>query len=241
MMNLEQIRNIRFHTERRGGYVASEVDRFIEDVVSAFEAVLAERNVEKRRLEEAEKELAACRARERSVGEALLVAQHQASVIVSEAQSRAELMVEEAKTQAKEVLDSVSGAQNEREKVMNDLRQEVTEFKGRLLQMYKEHLTLIDSMPEYTREEPAAAAEEAPVEEPVAEAAPVETAAEETATEEMPVIESHSEGESDFVAEMAPAEEETFSTELTDERFAGLQFGEDYENPTDKGFFQRKK
>lgn len=256
MLNLEQIRNIRFHKARRDGYMPEEVDSFIEEVVATFEAVLSERTAEKNRVKEIETSLAACRARESSVGEALLIAQHQADIIVNEAQSRAELILEEARMQAKEIIGATQMEVEEQKKITDALRQEVSSFKGRLLQLYREHLTLIDAMPDNRsaakqEQEVPAAQEAAPVEEevPVAEA-PAEVSAEETvaeeavpSAEEMPVLTSHSqqETEPEMPALFTEDDESEYAAQPASDRFAGLQFGADYEELSDGGLFHRKK
>ena len=263
MLNLEQIRNIRFHKARRDGYLPEEVDHFIEEVVDTFEAVLNERNEEKKKLEEIQSKLDACRARESSIGEALLIAQHQADIVVNEAQSRAELIVEEAHMQAKEIIGALDQETQEQKQVLNALRQEVSSFKGRLLQLYREHLTLIDAMPESrpaVATAPAKVEEEKPEEEPEAvpaaepEAKPAAPASEapvaeaeapqteEAKNDEMPTISSYSESKQDELPSLFTEDDESeYAPQPAAERFSGLQFGKDYEEPASGGLFRRKK
>ena len=187
MLTLDQIKNISFHKARREGYQPEEVDTFIDDVVAAFEAVLNERVAMRAKLEAMERDLTACRARESSVGEALLAAQHQADVMRADAQTRADAVVADAQTRADGILAdakaqasaALSGLQAETERqqqTMRQLRQEVSAFRGRLLKLYREHLTLIDALPSESAEpapQPAAETEKtAPVPDPVPAAEP---------------------------------------------------------------------
>lgn len=262
MLTLEQIRNIRFHKAKREGYQPEEVDSFIEEVVAAFDAVLAERSANKRKIEELEKALAACRERESSVGEALLTAQHQADIVVSEAQSRSELLLEEARLQAAEIVAGTKGEVEEQKQIAETLRREVTSFKGRLLQLYREHLTLIDALPE-TRAAAPAKQEEAPAEEaPAAEPIAAEPIAEEPAVAEEPeVTDLSSSSEPTEIAEEVPAQpkeetetkrkslvdwlneddEDEYKTTENSERYNSLQFGDNYEEARSGGLFRKKK
>ena len=260
MMTLEQIRNIRFHKAKRDGYQPEEVDTFIENVVAAFDAVLSERSANKKKIETLEKDLAACRARESSVGEALLTAQHQADIVLSEAQSRAELMREEARLQAAEIVAGTKGEVEEQKKMAEMLRQEVTAFKGRLLQLYREHLTLIDALPE-TRNEPQEESQPetaAPETEETAEV-PETVEAAEPETEPEDLSSGFDVNESAAVEETSAAAETAKKKSLVDwlneddteeyekigeskERYNSLQFGDDYEeNARSGGLFRKKK
>ena len=250
MLTLEQIRNIRFHKAKREGYQPEEVDSFIDEIVAAFEAILSERTANKRRLESLEKELAACRERESSVGEALLSAQHQANIVIGDAQSRADLMLEEARMQARDIVAGTKGEVEEQKQIAEMLRKEVTEFKGRLMQLYREHLTLIDALPDTREGAPVAAPEaEAPVKEEVQVA---ETPVVDEPTAEFIPIEPLEEPEPVVAAPVAEPEQAAMPTLFMEEdeeeyapqnpnRYNSLQFGEEYEEASRSGGFFRKK
>ena len=270
MLTLDQIKNISFHKARREGYQPEEVDTFIDNVVAAFEAVLNERVAMKAKLESMERDLNACRARESSVGEALLAAQHQADVmrtdaqaradaVVADAQARADGILADAKAQAAASLDGLQAETERQQQTMRQLRQEVSAFRGRLLKLYREHLTLIDALPS----EPAAPAEPTEPTAPSAPAAeapapvPAPAAAEPAAVPANPAPpaaeephEPHDPAElpSDSVRSAEPAAEYGFPSLFTDDaepeephpKYDSLQFGADYEEPAG-GFFHRKK
>lgn len=261
MLTLDQIKNISFHKAKREGYQPEEVDAFIDDVVAAFEAILNERVATKRKIESLERDLAACREREGSVGEALLAAQHQADVILNEAQSHADLILADARQQASAAVDNIKSEVENQRQTARQLQQEVSAFRGRLLKLYREHLTLIDALPS----EPVigVAEEEEPAEAPVAPAASIPAAqpAEPPIAEEktaapaaepvpQPVPEPPAPKTALAVPEdlssVSPAAEKTdYATPLlfSDDgdyeeavprtRYQSLQFGDDYESRTD--------
>ena len=266
MMTLEQIRNIGFHKVKRDGYQPEEVDTFIDDVVSTFEAVFNERTANKKKIDELEKELAACRERESSIGSALLTAQHQADMIIGEAQSRADLVLEEAKAQANAVVASTRDEADRQKQALEQMKQEVASFKGRLLQLYREHLTLIDAIPdtrahaeqkadEAAPEEDHVAPEAAAQPEPAAAAAPqpaapaVPTAPVETDTEDDGKMEDLSSTSAPAAPAQANAptlfvdDDDDFAPPQAD-RYQSLQFGNDYEQADGAargGLFHRGK
>lgn len=265
MLTLDQIKNISFHKARREGYQPEEVDTFIDGVVAAFEAVLNERVAMKSKLDAMERDLNACRARESSVGEALLAAQHQADVMRADAQTRADAIVADAQAQAERILAdakarasaSLDGLQAETERqqqTMRQLRQEVSAFRGRLLKLYREHLTLIDALPsEPATESPAVPEQSAPaVAEPVPAPSPAPVSA--APTEPVPAQPEpvHSEPEptepEDLASDSGTVASYGLPSLFTDDtepeevppKYDSLQFGADYEEPTG-GFFHKKK
>ena len=119
-------------------------------------------------------------------------AQAKADAIVAEAESKAQKLESDAKTQAdakiyeankeaNEVIGGVNRKVTQEKLVLEMLQREVGAFKNKMMDMYKDHLSLLDRLPSIAAEQ---AETEAPVEEtPVAEAPVEETAAEEIAEE----------------------------------------------------------
>ena len=148
----------------------------------------------------------------------------------------------------------------EQKKMAEMLRQEVTAFKGRLLQLYREHLTLIDALPE-TRNEPQEESQPetaAPETEETAEV-PETVEAAEPETEPEDLSSGFDVNEPAAVEETSAAAETAKKKSLVDwlneddteeyekigeskERYNSLQFGDDYEeNARSGGLFRKKK
>ena len=270
MLTLDQIKNVTF-SKARGGYSTAEVDDFIDHCVDTLASVLEERNTANKKMEVLADKLVEYRNEEDSIRSALVNAQRLGDTIVREANQKAALtqedaaikaekIIKEAQDKADAVLSSIADEVKAQEAELARLQHEVTLFKERMLSIYREHLSLIQVLPE---EEPEAepVVEEVPVAEPVVEAVPVvetvedatpvveETAVEETVEEIAPIAAE----QETAVAEEAPAVmslEEIAEAEVVEEapksRFSDLKFGDDYditkdENEKPRGFFRRKK
>ncbi|MBQ9083680.1 MAG: DivIVA domain-containing protein [Clostridia bacterium] len=255
MLSLEEIRDIRFHRAFKG-YMPEEVDEFIEGVISAFEATLNAHAADKLRLAQAEQHIEEFHTRERSVGEALVVAQEQAGVVIREAEARAEQIVAEAHIQAQKILDEAEEKAAVRQAEMDALSQAAAVFKERLMDIYRTQLVAVEAMPNGASDLPPE--EEAEPEEVVeatalcvelhpempeeAPEAPVEETPESVSEEIAP--EEPEKLKEVPVASKAPA---LFDADQIDEskskpgRFLGLQFGTEYEEPFARKWFRRKK
>lgn len=258
MLSLEEIRDIRFHRAFKG-YMPDEVDEFIEGVISTYETTLNAHAADKLRLAQAEQHIEEFHERERSVGEALVVAQEQAAVVIREAEDRAAQIVAEAHQQAQKILDEAEEKAAARQAEMDALSREAATFKERLMELYRAQLASVEVMPN--------GAADLPPEEPEVPAAPeeavIETALCVEAQEEVP---ADAENAAETTAEVLPEEVTTdeptvlqqekpgepkapalFDAEKIDEskskpgRFLGLQFGAEYEEPFARKWFRKKK
>lgn len=276
MLTLEQIKNITF-SKNRGGYSTAEVDDFIDECVDTLASVLDERNTANKKMEVLADKLVEYRNEEDSIRSALVSAQRLGDTIVREANQKAALTLEDANIKAEKILKDaeekagalvggVTGEIKAQEEELARLKREVALFKERMLSIYREHLSLIQVLPEEEPEQEEAVEEPAcetsvvendPIEEPAPIAQPEaeEPAVTETVEEPAPVEDTVEEAEdvpadavpfarlADIAAEAeSPAEEETPKS-----RFANLKFGENYdiadeeEDTKPRGIFRRKK
>ena len=190
MLTLDQIKNVTF-TKVRGGYASNEVDDFIDQCVDTVAGLIEERNTSNKKLEVLADKLVEYRNEEDSIRSVLVNAQRLADSTVREANQKAALTIDDANIKAEKILadaqakaksevESVTGEVDEKREELARLKREVTAFKNRMLSLYKEHLTLIDALPEEPAEpEPAVAEVTEPAvpaapEKPAAPAAPVE-------------------------------------------------------------------
>lgn len=143
-------------------------------------------------------------------------AEAEAKDIILKAQAEAEAVLMQSKKDADEILGTVNRKVMKESLEFEMLQKKAAEFRAHLLGLYKEHIGLINEIPEYVEKEMAATA-------PVAEPAPVEEpapAAEEPVAEETPApaVEEAAPAETQApVAEetSVPEESETF-TEFED-------------------------
>ena len=139
----------------------------------------------------------------------------EAEAVTANAKAEAEKILAAANSEAKEILGNINRKVTHESLVYEMIQKEASEFKSKLINMYREHITLINDLPEIVEEQ---LDEEAPVEE-VAEA-DVEPAYEEVVEE---TVEDTAEVEEETVEETAEAVvvvdeiEETVAEEETEE------------------------
>jgi len=276
VLTLDQIKNVTF-SKNRGGYSTTEVDDFIDQCVDTLATVLDERNTANKKMEVLADKLVEYRNEEDSIRSALVSAQRLGDTIVRESNQKAALTLEDANIKAEKIL---ADAQEKADAVIADianeakaqeeelarLKREVALFKERMLSIYREHLSLIQILPEEDAQEEA---EEVAAEEPIANAEPeVPTVAVEEVAEEAPIVTEEEEAAPAAEETEEPVEEEakesadvvsfTSLVDIAEEatepvqdeapksRFSNLKFGDDYDVSDEKeekprGMFRRKK
>lgn len=186
--------------------LANKVEEYKKDEDSLRQALLSAQKLADRIVSEAketsEKQLSEA---SQQAEDMLSDATQKADKILDDARRMADTKIHEANKQADEIIGGINRKVTQENLVLEMLKKEVAAFRTKMMDMYKEHLTLLDRLPTYSEEteevqdiepETAQEAAETPVEEAVEEEA--EEAVEETADE--PVEE--------------PVEDDTF--ELTD-------------------------
>lgn len=164
--------------------------------------------------------------------EAEAKAKRESDAIIESAKAEAEKIVAEANRQSNEILGNINRKVTHETLVYDMVKKEASEFKSKLVAMYKEHINLINQLPEIVDEqldkaEPAPVAEESAEvveEEPVVieEVAPVaiediEEEIEVVAEPEAEIVEETVEEEIAEEVEEAPAEPETEVAEIVEE------------------------
>ena len=146
-------------------------DKIVAEAKETAEKENAEINAETARLHE---------IAEKAAADAEENAKAEAEKIVADAKAEAEKLLADANAQAKDILGNINRKVTHESLVYEMLQKEASEFKGKLVNMYKEHINLINQLPEIVEEK---IDEEEQVEEPAQEVV------EETIDEEPVVIE----------------------------------------------------
>lgn len=170
---------------------------------------------------EAASDAAALELNAKNESEAMLSsAKKESAELLANAKAEAEKLIDDATKEAKEILGNINRKVTHESLVYEMMQKESTIFKQRLVSMYKEHINLINKLPEIVdekldaeeeKEEPTAEVVETPVEEPVVvEEAPVQV--EEIVEIAEPVIEENEvvviDEPETVVEEPAPVEKE---------------------------------
>ncbi len=158
MLSLADIQNVQF-TKVLGGYKHVEVDEFIDACAATVKALIEERDTLNKKMGILADKLLEYRNQEDSIRAALLSAQRLGDSTLREAQQKADLILQDAKIKAEKIIQEAEqkaasitaqaeqSIQNEKH-TLEQLQREVADFKNRMLAIYKEHIALIQSLPE---------------------------------------------------------------------------------------------
>ena len=264
MLTSKDIRSTSFETVRRG-YAIEDVDAFLKKVAGEFDAfqtetvaMLQEKDQELENVKREKKELESkmlviadkleeYRSQETLLQNALLNAEKMKESLLGEARQTSEILIRDAQQKAEKILESANSRVVTEEQNYLRMQQEVAKFKNKVLDIYKSHLAVLNSLPSDLEndtepevpetpavEEPAAPAVEEPVVEKVYE--PVVEAVEEVAdTVENKVDEAFAEVEEavdelkydGFAPSTEPEEEKP--AEERKSRFGNLDFGDRFD------------
>ena len=138
------------------------------------------------------------RAQEDEIKNALISAQKLSDASIREARHKGEIIVKDAELKAEHISADAEEKIVDQKKELERLKKAVSDFRTKLLGIYKEHLTLIDALPTYHPEpkrepapqpkpQPVPVSEPVPQPEPHAEETPApEAALQQPAEEKLP-------------------------------------------------------
>lgn len=254
MYTVEEIKNITF-TKTLGGYKTGEVDDFIDVCADTVEALTKQNEDLKKKMEVLANKIVEYRNDEDSIRTALLSAQRMGDTVLREANHKAGLILEDAKIKAEKIEEVAKQQIAEELKELERIKKLVSDFKTQVLGVYREHLSMIDVLPDYKEPEEEKDAETEdmeedtpvePQEQPVEEQVEMPVAKEELAAEipDAPLVSVDEETAEEEQVNLFGVEEA--SVENT--RFSGLKFGADYDisddtdddEPADKKRGKRK-
>lgn len=157
----------------------------------------------------------------------------EAEEIVAKAKAEADAVVLQSKKDADEILGSVNRKVMKESLEFEMLQKKAAEFRANLLSLYKEHLGLINSIPEYVEKEMPAIEK---AEEPKAEAEPEVLKEEEPVSAEPEATETPAEPVEAQPAEEIPAEQPAPADEFEDVSSSSEAEEETADTAEDDGF-----
>ena len=174
MITATDIDNKRFE-QAKPGYKPEEVDEFLKEVSDAFRQMQKDKEETEKKMLFLVETVKKYKQDEEAIKDAMIYTQKQAKEITSQAQEKADALlseaqvnsektVSEAKQKAEQIIASANvkseeiigntSAKLEQEKAaLAKLRREVGAFRNNLLNMYREHLGLINNSPGLDDEE----------------------------------------------------------------------------------------
>ena len=161
-MNPKDIAGKKFEKGGMFGYKPEEVDEYLKDMAYEFAQLSKEKAELERKLEILAEKVREYRNDEDAIKEALLGAQRQGKEIVADAKRSAERILAEANVKAEEIIGGTKFQIEKERSMLGRMQREVSDFKAKLLSLYKSHLDLITALPEVEDKRPA------PLQEPAA-------------------------------------------------------------------------
>ena len=174
MITAKEIREVKFN-RTMGGYKTAEVDDFLDRCADAVEELTKTNDENERKMQVLAETVVDYRNQEDSIRSALISAQRMSESVISEARKQAEDIREAARTEAETMREKAAAEITAELEELRRIKQEVADFKAKLLATYREHLTLIGILDSGSGEDDAPAAEQKedevqPTEEPAVEA-----------------------------------------------------------------------
>lgn len=244
MLTSKDIRSTSFETVRRG-YSIEDVDAFLKKVASEFDAfqtetvtMLQEKDQELEAVKREKKELEnkmlviadkleEYRSKENMIQNAFLSAEKMKEEKLGEARQTSEILIRDAQQKAEKILESANNRVVTEEQNFLRMQQEVAKFKNKVLDIYKSHLAVLNSLPSDIEEEEKVSAPV--VEEPEAVAEPVQ-----------PVVEKVEEVQEAVAAAEEAAEAEVAATEEKEDELKFDDFSSTLTFPEEKSAEERK-
>lgn len=194
--------------------LANKVEQYKEEEDSLRKALISAQTLADKIVKEARESVEGTLEKaEADADEMRAKASAEAEEIVAKAKAEADAVVLQSKKDADEILGSVNRKVMKESLEFEMLQKKAAEFRANLLSLYKEHLGLINSIPEYVEKEMPAIEK---AEEPKAEAEPEVPTEEETVSAEPEAAEAPAEPAEAQPAEEIPAEQPAPTDEFED-------------------------
>ena len=172
MITSKDIRNKRFE-KAAFGYKQEEIDEFLSQLEAELDEMERERAEANNKIQILADKVREYMKDEDALKDALLGAQRQGHQVIEEAKEKAEKILAEANAKSDEILSDTRVQLEREKKILANTQKASGEFKRDLLELYKEHIGLINSIPGMVDEEAEEVEEE--VEEVETEEAEEET------------------------------------------------------------------
>lgn len=172
MLTAKDIREVKF-SRSMGGYKTVEVDEFLDRCADVVEELTAQNDENARKMQVLAETIVDYRNQEDSIRSALISAQRMSESVIADARKQADDILAAARAEAENMREKAQQDTADELRELNRVKQEVSDFKAKLLSIYREHLMLINVLEDApaVEDEVSAENESASIaaEEPVAE------------------------------------------------------------------------
>lgn len=147
MLTIDEVKNISFRRANLGGYRPEDVEAFIDDVAATLEQSKKDKIELVKKLDILAKRIEEYRRDEENVRGALINAQKVMDATKKEANEEAQRIVNEAKIKAQDIIVNANSSVVEQKNNYLKLQADAVVLREQLLEIYKNHLALIDELP----------------------------------------------------------------------------------------------
>lgn len=142
MITAKEIREVKFN-HSLGGYKTNEVDEFLDRCADSFDELVKINDENGRKMKVLAETVMDYRNQEDSIRSALISAQRMSESVITDARKQAEDIRNAARAEAASMREKILAETAVELEELRRVRQEVADFKAKLLTIYREHLTLI--------------------------------------------------------------------------------------------------
>lgn len=171
MLTAKDVNNKKFE-QTRPGYSPNEVDDFLREIALELGNYQKEREETAKKIEVLVDSVREYKRDEEALKDALVGAQKQSRVIIAEAQANAEKILADATVKAGDIIGGTKLQLEKEKQNLTRMQQEVSDFKAKLLAMYKGHLAQITAIPDFDDDD-SSEETSAPVQQQVRQQAPM--------------------------------------------------------------------
>jgi len=176
MLTLNDIINVGFRKSGFSGYRADDVESFVDKVKESYDELLKRNSSQEEQIEHLKSEnqqsaeklkilaskIEEYRSQEDEIKNALISAQKLGEASVREARHKAEIIVKDADLKAEHIVSDADHQIADKKKEYETIQKQVSDFRSKLMSLYREHLMLIGALPTYSKpSEPEPAPKEA--------------------------------------------------------------------------------
>jgi len=143
MLTAKDIREVKFNRSM-GGYKTIEVDEFLDRCADVVDELTKQNEENTRKMQVLAETIVDYRNQEDSIRSALISAQRMSESVIADARKQADDILAAAKVEANNMHNQALVDTEAELKELSRVKQEVADFKAKLLSIYREHLTLIN-------------------------------------------------------------------------------------------------
>ncbi len=140
--------DVEFGKSMAFGYKTTDVDIFVDAAIELLKEFEKENIKLTETLEKTQAELKSYKDDENTIRQALIGSQKLGDSLIHKAKVQADEIIADATKKANDILDGVESKKLQKEYEYNRTKDEVSKFKNNLLVLYKQHLEILQQIPE---------------------------------------------------------------------------------------------